>query len=265
MSRAKLIRKPPRELRPHPLHRELYGPPTANSAYKDIKVSMASRGFDERHPLLVTSDGRIVWGVTRWAVASSLGVADVPCEVLVPSDEAQAELEVEQELIRGNTYRVKTQMILAKEQRKALEIEAALAHRRRSEGSDGGPSKATDRVGKLFSESGKTVQRRLKVLRAIEEAETAGQRKRAEQLTELLEARKVVQALAVITGKKPKAKPVKVEVPRTIHDHSTKAYSDFFEACAKARVLAEVEMLAATLGRMRDDLELAQRRVAPGP
>jgi ParB-like chromosome segregation protein Spo0J len=265
MSRPKPVWKSPADLRPHPLHKELYGPPTANSAYKDIKASMARHGFDERQPLLITEDDRIVWGVTRWAAAKSVGLALVPCEVFVPAEAAQAELEIERELIRGNTYRVKTQTILAKEQRKMLEVEADLARRRMGEGSDGGPSKATDRVGKLFGESGKTVQRRLKVLRAIEEAETAGQRKKAEQLTELLNAGKTLKALDVAQGKAPKAKPPKVEVPPTIHEHANKAYSEFFNGCAKAQYPAELQVLEAALGRMRDDLESARRRVAPGP
>ena len=264
MSRRKVVSMTPADLRPHPLHKELYGPPTGNSAYKDIKASMAARGFDERQPLLITEDGRIVWGVTRWAVAKALRLEQVPCEVFVPTDAAAAELEIERELIRGNMYRVKTQMILAREQRKILEVEAALARKRMGGGTDGGPSKSTDRVGKLFGESGKTVQRRLKVLTAIEEAEAEGDRKKAGQLTELLNAKQIVRALDVIQGRASSQakKPARVEVVRTIHDHSTKAYSEFFEACAKAKVPAEVELLAAALRRMEDDLEAARTRVS---
>jgi hypothetical protein len=130
------------------------------------------------------------------------------------------------------------------------------------QGSDGGPSKSADRVGKIFGESGKTVQRRLKVLAAVEEADAQGNRKKAEQLTRLLEAKHIVKALAAIGGRqRPAAKPAHVETPRTLHDHSTRAYSEFFEACAKARVPAEIELLAATLGRMGDDLNTARARL----
>jgi ParB-like chromosome segregation protein Spo0J len=244
----------------------LYGPPTSNSAYADIKASIKGRGFDERHPLLITADGRILWGVTRWAIAKSLDLTEVPCEIFAPSNPEQLDLEAERELILGNMYRVKTQVMLAREQRKILEVEAALARRRMGAGTDGGPSKATDRVGKLFSESGKTVQRRLKVLDAIEKEEAAGNRKKAERLTELLNNRQVVKALDTIKGRAvPASPPSKVAVPRTLNDHATMAYSEFFEACAKARVTAEADVLEATLGRMKDDLKAARKRLAGPP
>src|SRR6266540_1233575 len=118
------------DLRPHPINKELYGPPTANSAYKDIKANMEHGGFDERHPLLVTEDRRILWGVTRWSVAKSLHIAEVPCEVFIPTSPQTAELEIEGEVVRGNMYRVKTQLTIAREQRKLLEVEKALARER---------------------------------------------------------------------------------------------------------------------------------------
>jgi hypothetical protein len=52
-----------------------------------------------------------------------------------------------------------------------------------------------------------------------------------------------------------------VEIPRTFNDHNNKAYGEFFEACAKATVLAELELLKATLGRMRDDWKSARQRL----
>ena len=255
------VMKSPADLRPHPLNKEIYGPPNANSAYKDIKANMARGGYDERHPLLVTEDGRILWGVTRWDIAKKQGLEQIPCIVFRPADPVTAELEIEGEIIRGNTYRTKSQIILAREQCKLLEVERELARRRMADGSDGGPSKSADRVGKIFGESGKTVQRRLKVLAGIEEAQLAGNNKKAARLTELLEGKRIIKALDVIDGKPPAKKPPKVETPRTLHDHSTRAYSEFFEACAKATVPAEIEILAATLGRMKDDLESARKRV----
>ena len=70
-------------LRAHPLNKELYGPPTANSAYADIKLLMKRNGFDLlRHLLLATADGRVIHGVTRLAVAKSISLTEVPCELL---------------------------------------------------------------------------------------------------------------------------------------------------------------------------------------
>jgi hypothetical protein len=259
MVSRKIVMMNTADLRPHPQNAALYGPPTANSAYKEIKLSMQRIGFDGRHPLLITEDNRIIHGVTRWACAKACGLAEVPCEVFKPDNPATAELEIERELLRNNLYRVKTQLIIAREQRKMLEIETALARQRMAGGTDGGPSKATDRVGKIFSESGKTVQRRLKILDAIEESDG----KKAERLTQLLEGCQTVKALELIDGKANKPKPAKkADPPRTLHDHATKAYSENYEACCKVSVLAEVEMLEANHKRMGDDIKTARRRLA---
>lgn len=259
--KAKLVRVD--ALQPHLLNKVLYGPPTANSAYQDIKHSMRTGGFDERFPLLITDDNRILWGVTRWAAAKAVRLKEVPCETFVPSDPQSANAEMEREIVRGNTYRVKTQVMLAREQQKLLEIEGVLARQRMGSGNtDGGPSTAADRVGKVFGESGKTVQRRLKVLKAIDAAEAVRDTKRADKLTTLLEGKNIVKALEVIKGKPDGEKrPVKVEVPDTFNSRYTRAYSEFFEACAKAQVPGEVEQLRGLLARMAKDLEAAEGRL----
>ena len=255
------------DLRPHPINKELYGPPTANSAYKDIKANMEHGGFDERHPLLVTEDRRILWGVTRWSVAKSLHIAEVPCEVFIPTSPQTAELEIEGEVVRGNMYRVKTQLTIARKQRKLLEVEKALARERMAVGSDGGPSKATDRVGTIFAESGKTVQRRLKVLKGIERAESRGQTKLADRLTELLERKSVIKAIDLLDGKKKGGETKKmpaVEVPPTFLDHNSRAFSEFFDAACKATIPAELELLAKTIDQLREVLEQTRQRLASG-
>jgi hypothetical protein len=61
---------------------------------------------------------------------------------------------------------VKTQLMIAREQAMLVEIEKERGRRRMALGSDGGPSKSTDRVAQAFKRtSGKTVQRRLKILK----------------------------------------------------------------------------------------------------
>jgi ParB-like chromosome segregation protein Spo0J len=263
MAQRKIVMRSVADLRPHPLNKELYGPPTANSAYKDLKVAMGKDGFDERHPLLITADERILRGVTRWAAAKAAGLTEVPCEVFLPSSEETAELEIERALVAENRYRVKTQVMLAREQRKLLEVETVLARRRMGSGGDDGPSKSTDRVGKVFGESGKTVQRRIKILEAIEKAEGAGEHRKAERLTELLDGGKTVQALEVISPKEKKQPIRKVDVPKTIHAHITAAYSENYEGCCKARCEAEIDLLEENLERMRQDIETARGRVKP--
>jgi hypothetical protein len=133
-------------------------------------------------------------------------------------------------------------------------------------GSDGETSKATDRVGKLFGESGKSVQRRLKVLKAIEEAEADGEQKRADRLTDLLDGKHITKALALLDPKKEATRPVKnVDVPRTLHDHVTKTYSENFEACAKAVCLEEVQVIAANVARLWREALNAMRRLKVKP
>jgi hypothetical protein len=265
MAKSKLVNHAPDGLRPHPLNKELYGPPTANSAYKDIKGNMA-RGFDERHPLLITEDRRILWGVTRWHAAKALGLESVPCEVFVPSSPEAAELEYEQKIIEGNIYRIKTKRMLACEQRKLMELEKGLGRLRMAHGTDGGPSKSADRVGAVYKVSGKTVTRRIKVLEAIEEAEAKGDHKKVERLADLLERDQVVKALETIKGKAAVKKTPTVEVPPTLLAHSNKAYSENFEACHKAQVPAEVQLLQANMERMRQDVDDAGTRLgAPAP
>jgi ParB-like chromosome segregation protein Spo0J len=258
---AKIVTRHPDELRPHPLNKELYGPPGANSAYKDIKASMARGGFDTRHPLLITADGRILAGVTRWACAKAAGLAELPCEVFRPSSEATAEVEAEAKLITENTYRVKSQVTLAREQRRLLELEKPLARARMAEGADGDVSRSEDRVGRVFSVSGKTVRRTLKVLDAMEKAEADGDRRRADRLKELLEAKQTVKALAIVEGKATAKKPPKVDVPRTMLDHAMKAHSEFYEACCKARVRGELDQVKKYLDEMRRAFEAARVRV----
>jgi hypothetical protein len=262
---TEIVWKSPKELRPHPLNKVIYGPPTANSAYFEIKADMQKNGFDPNYPLLISHDGRVLWGNTRWAVAANaLAIDKVPCRYFEPSNPDDAELEMEREVVRDNMKRrERTERMKANEQRKLLEVETHLARRRMGSGSDGEASESMDRVGKQYNQSGQTVRRRIKVLEAVEGAEAAGDRKTADRLIELLEAKSIVKALDFIQGKKTgKAKkPPKVEVPRTFNDHAVTAYSEFFEACAKATVPAEMEILTATLGRMKDDLDAARAKL----
>jgi hypothetical protein len=261
----KIVTKNAEDLRPHPLNKELYGPPNAvGSAYKEIRADMQRRGFDEQWPLKITERDVILWGTTRWAVAKSLAIKTVPCHVFKPESttEADIELELRREIIRGNVGREKTQVMIAREQRELLEVESALARRRMGGDSDGGPSKSTDRVGLIFKESGKTVTRRIKVLRAIETAEAKGDRKQADQLTDLLNARSLVKALNVIKGTPAKPKKSKpADVPRTLLDCVNKAYSEFYEACVRVQVESELDILKARLQQMASDLNTARERL----
>jgi hypothetical protein len=253
-------------LRPHPLNKELYGPPTDNEAYVNVRYSMQRGGFDERHPLLITQDGRIVSGATRWAAAKSLKLELVPCEIFVPADLETAELEIEAKLIMENGYRTKTRLMVAREQQKLVELEKVLARKRMAHGRDGkdGPSKSTERAAVVFKTSGATVQRNLKVLAGIDAAKERGDERAAARLTELLEHGKPGKALELIAagnGKSKQKAPKKVDVPRTIHDHATMAHSEFYEACAKSGIEEEFRVLERYLGDMQKALQTARERL----
>jgi len=189
------------DLRPHPLNKELYGPPKSNEAYDAIYFSMKRAGFDERHPLLITRDGRIISGVTRWAAARAAKIEDVPCEIFEPQSEETAELEIEVKIILENGYRVKTRLIVAREQQKLVEVEKVLARQRMARGRDDddkGPSKSTERVALTFKTSNQTVRRNLQVLAGIDAARERGDEPMARRLTELLEHGKPGKALDLI-------------------------------------------------------------------
>jgi hypothetical protein len=268
-----IVMKDPATLRPHPLNKQLYGNPTDNSEYKQIRADMKERGYDERWPLLLTPDDRILWGATRNAAARSLGLPEVPCMIFTPSSPETAELEYEKELIRGNVQRQKTGVMVARELRKLLEVEKELARVRMGHaGLDGGPSKSADRVAAGYTLDGKTlsgksVDRRVKVLDKIEECQAKGDHRKAERLTELLNGGKIVQALTLIKGKKAAAKkPPAVDVPRSPLDHSEAARSENYEACAKARTAGEVEIVEANIGEMQQHANTARTRLGmPAP
>ena len=105
------------------------------------------------------------------------------------------------------------------------------------------------------------MERYLKVLDAIDLATEEGDKATADKLTRLLNAGRANQALEQIkTGLKPgKGKPVKVDVPRTIHGHATMAFSEFYEACAKAGIEEETACAGAVPGQHAQGAANSQR------
>jgi ParB-like chromosome segregation protein Spo0J len=265
----KIVSYSPSDLRPHPSNKEVYGPPKSNDRYDEIYNNMKRGGYDERHPLLVTRDGRIISGVTRWWAARSLKLEEVPCEVFEPPDEETAEAIIEEKLFLENLYRTKTRLMKAREQQKLVEIQKILARKRMAHGrddDDAGPSKSTERVAKICKTSNQTVRRNLKVLKGIDAAVARGDEHMARHLIELLEQDKPGKAIDLIDGTvkgKPKA-PVKVDVPRTPLDHSLAAYREFYEACATSKAEAELQALEQDLERMREALQTARARLTHG-
>jgi hypothetical protein len=251
------------ELRPHPENKDLYDRPTANSEYKRMWDDMKQNGFSDLQPLIVTADRRVIGGCTRWAIARGLKVETVPCIVFTPqsADPEEAEEEIVRELIRDNQGRRKSERTVAKELRRLVKIESVLARKRMAHGAGGEPGKAVEKVGKERNLSGSSVQKRIKVLNAIEAAEDRGDTKKANRLEDLLNARKIDTAINVIKGKPAAPKPAKVEVPDTFNSRYQKAYSEFFEACCKVMVPGELDQLRGLLARMAEEVEKVERRL----
>jgi hypothetical protein len=268
----KIVYRSPSDLWPQPLNEQLYGPPKANSAYETIEFKMRHQGFDDLYPLQITQDGRIVDGVTRWALAKKLRLESVPCVLFVPSSEETAELEIQQQLIIANSYRIKTRLMAARELRKLVELETARAKKRMQwgKGDDGVTGKATERAAKLCKTSGATVQRTLRVLAGIDAATERGDERMTVRLTELLERGKTGIAEKLIAeGKgesKRKARIKKAaDVPRTGPDHAMLAYREFYEACAKTSIKEELPLLEKYLKKMQEALETARDKLSHTP
>jgi hypothetical protein len=271
MPAPKIVMMAVSDLRPFKDNAQIYGPASSNSAFKDIKQSMKQHGFFSYKPLLVTADKRVLDGCTRLASAKANDIAEVPCVVMDSEDEA----EIGRAMLEGNMQRHKSQLVIAREQRYALQIESELARRRQGSGSDGGPSKSVDRVGEMAvagrKESGKTVQHRLKILEAIEAGQqgTEAEKRKAEQLTELLEARQTTKALDLLDGKKKapaSAKPKSTRVDEDDDDDAPRptptAARQEWEAYKKSlRPVSRDSLIQAILPSLRVAWRAAQRHV----
>jgi hypothetical protein len=167
-------------------------------------------------------------------------------------------------VFRGNVYRAKTEMMKLREKAKLLEIETVLARRRMGHGSDGEASKAAERVGKVFGQSARSIYRGMKILKGIDQAAADGNTKLAERLTELVNARKTVKALALMEGgKKPKpGKAKKRDLPRTFLDHANTVYSECESACRKADAPVQLDYLERHIARCLKYVVDARARLA---
>jgi len=113
--------KSPKELRPHPLNKEIYG---EEAACSDLVESIKSKGILES--LVIRDDNVILSGHRRWLAAKAINLDKVPCRVLSFSDP----LDEEETLIEFNRQREKTFTQRMKESDHLLVIEKEKADRR---------------------------------------------------------------------------------------------------------------------------------------
>jgi ParB-like chromosome segregation protein Spo0J len=121
------ILKQPKELRPHPLNKEIYG---NESADPDLVESIRAKGILET--LVIRDDNVILSGHRRWLAAKALNLDKLPCRVLTFSDP----LDEEEALIEFNRQREKTFSQKMKESDHLLVIERERAKARQGTRSD---------------------------------------------------------------------------------------------------------------------------------
>lgn len=91
--------KSPKDLKPHPLNKEIYGEETADP---DLIESIRTKGILET--LVIRDDNVILSGHRRWLAAKALSLEKVPCRIISFSDP----LDEEEALIEFNRQRRKT-------------------------------------------------------------------------------------------------------------------------------------------------------------
>lgn len=193
-----LIRKMnPRDLKPHPLNKYIYG---VEEVDEDLVESIKEHGLLEK--LVIKQDGTIISGHRRHKAILRLypeHIKNVPCEIIgFPGDE-DGQLEEEVKLLEYNRQRKKTKEQLAKEGQILEEIYSKQAEKRKlanlkqnqrstSEGPNlvprSGPQPSGKTVEKVADELGigKESYRKLKIIREASESEDQTESKIAKEL-----------------------------------------------------------------------------------
>lgn len=141
-------------LKPHPKNREYFGPldPETREA---LKQDIAAHGV--LVPLLVTQDLVIISGHERWQIAKELGMSEVPCEVRVVEDDAEAErLLVADNVLRRQLSVMERARLVARLKeswgvRRGINQHSSMGHV--------GPPKTVDDIAEALGESPRTVKR----------------------------------------------------------------------------------------------------------
>ncbi|OPZ87789.1 MAG: Phage protein Gp37/Gp68 [bacterium ADurb.Bin429] len=185
----------PTDLRPHPMNARLYG-----SGYDEtLRVSIEEEGIIT--PLVITRDNVIISGHRRLAVALALDLETVPVTIIDETDQ----LEVTRKLILANTQRERTNEMKAREYRTLKHIETERARRRQQQSayttnirlgrgngtetvgesrpeSSGTAGRARDLAATVIGWSGKSADKAVAVLEAIETLDITGQEADASRL-----------------------------------------------------------------------------------
>ena len=176
------------ELTPHPLNKDIYG----DENVQELADSIRKNGLV--NPLIVNQDNVIISGHRRYYACLSLGMKEVPCEILAFDDENE-ELE---RLLLENQYREKSVFQKAKEAERWEVIEKVKARQRQGTRTDlidnivdTGPPSDSRKTRDIIAEkvglgSGKTYERAKPAVKKIDELKEHGNTKDAEFLTAVL-------------------------------------------------------------------------------
>lgn len=202
------------DLHPHPLNETIYGKPkVGDEQLRKLSHSITEHGI--LTPLIITEDNVVISGHTRLAIAHNLNINRVPVVVVSESNP----LKIAEMVIHSNRQREKTPEQKAREVRELTRIERERAKARQAHGKTApgktlvenlpqameDDGKARDKAAAAVGWSGKTGEKAVAVVDAIDEAEAAGDTERANTLRAALN--KSVNAGAKAIAPEPEQDP----------------------------------------------------------
>ncbi len=187
-------------LQPHKLNESIYG----DNCCTDLNLAESIRVHGVLVPILITNDDRIVSGHRRWFHAKNAGLREVPVVVGAFDDE----LQIEEAIIEANRQREKTEEQKAREVRELKRIARKRAEARRDSKLKQNQRKAPDTDPEILPErgdsrdiaaasvgwSGKTGDKAVAVVDAIDQALESGDMAKAFELQDALNNQSVSAA-----------------------------------------------------------------------
>ena len=229
-----------KDLHPSPYHEEIYG----NGLPEDLEDSIRKEGVLQ--PLVITEDGEILSGRSRWRICKSIGIEEVPC--LIRQEKNLASEEKLATLINLNASRDRTPRQRAIEYRHLKIVEACRLKKNPGQYESTPRKVAAKKVG-MSPDSCEAL------LDAIDQADDLASRGKMEEASALNKAidsgsiKSVKEASSGLGGKKPSATKKKPKSKLDVVDEKIeqamvrlgrliKERGDLSEACGKPALKA---------------------------
>lgn len=188
----------PRKLKPHPLNIKIYG---NEDNISDLVESIRERGFFQNNPILVTQQGRylqIISGSRRRRAAIEAGLDSVP---IVRVGRELSQIEIESRILEENLHRIKDgiQVVREFEHRKCIEIaktvesQARYNNKQNQNGTwlaNSPEDDPSDVAARPLGYDGRTLEQGAKALRIANRLENEGCIEEAQQIINLIQAKK---------------------------------------------------------------------------